>query len=395
MLVKKLRHGTVFGFYSKENASQYNCYFKDHNSLISYDTEKSFEYNDVTRYSAALFTNHCCDEFFRDTQLKDQPDDTDGFQNSLLINCIRARSRYVDIFMRSFREFEWDIKPIVPGYYRIKISTTRSLRRLLSFASLFSLVNAIQNRECDQYDDGLLIKYAKLIQYLDSPYFVRYIFKANLIRRESTFGKLRQYLETDSIKLVPGNNFLQRMRFVEQNINGQVIIDIGCGEGKYLRNAKKVEHYYAVEREETRREQAMRKIEKDGLENVTVLDSLDALPDIPAKKTIFLTEVIEHNTYNDAITLLKRCLLPNSCVIVTTPNRDFNIHYSDLDEPNDDVADTEPHFRHEDHHFELSGDEFQTFVTEATQGVDCKIRFASIGDKVDGVSPQSAAVIEV
>lgn len=395
MLVKKLRHGTVFGFYSKENTSQYNCYFKDHNALISYDPDKPFEYNDITRYGAALFTNHCCDEFFRDLQLKNLDGDVEGFHHSLLINGIHVRARYLDIFMRSFPGFQWDVKPLVPGYCRLKISTNGSLRRLLSFASLFSLINAIQNGECNQHDDGLLVKYAKLIQYLDAPYFVRYIFKANLIRRQATFGKVQPCLETEKIKLQPGNNFLQRMRFVEKNITGSVIVDVGCGEGKYLRYAKKVDHYYAVERDPERQNQARRKIEKDNLENVTLLDSVEQLPDTLARKTVILTEVVEHNAYDDAIALLKSCLLPDSRVIVTTPNRDFNVHYSDQWEPDvDSEGQDETGFRHEDHKFELSGEEFQKFIDMATAGVDCRVTFVAIGDTVDGVSPQSAAVIE-
>ncbi|MCL2119622.1 MAG: hypothetical protein FWH27_14495, partial [Planctomycetaceae bacterium] len=343
MLVKTLRHGTVFGFYSKDNPSQYNCWFKDHNALISYDPDKPFEYNDTTRYSAALFTNHCCDEFFRDVQLKDQADDTEGFQHSLLINCIRAKEKYVEIFSRTFHDFQWEITPIAPGFYRIKLSTSGTLRRLLCFVSLFSLINAIQNGECGHYDDGLLVKYAKLIQYLDAPYFVRYVFKVNLIRSEAVFGKLKPYLNTDAIQLVPGNNFFHRMQFVAQNLDGQAIIDIGCGEGKYMRYAKRVDHYYAIERDESRRAAAERKCQKDRLENVTILESPDELPDMDVRKTFLLTEVIEHNSYDDALALFQRCLVPDSRIIVTTPNRDFNVHYAgtDHDEPKGNLAESD------------------------------------------------------
>ena len=419
MLVKRLRQGTVFGFYSKNNPSQYNCWFKDHDSAISYDPGATFEYNDTTRYSAALFTNHCCDEFFRDTCLKDLPEDTPGFHNSLLINCMRAKARYLQIFSAWFRDFQWEITPITQGYYKIKLSTQGTLRRLLSFAVVFSLINAIQNGECDYIDEGLLVKYAKLIQYLDAPYFVRYVFKVNLIRSEAAFGKLKQYLNTDAIQLQYGHNFFQRMRFVEQNIAGETIIDVGSGEGKYLRFAKKADHYYAVEREESLRETIDRKCRRDQRDNVTILESLDDLPEIDGRKTIFLTEVIEHNPYNEAVALLRRCLLPDSRVLVTTPNRDFNVNYYD-EEATDETSgfglrtsgdnfeplkpeirnrkpedDADLWLRHEDHHFELTEQEFREFIVAATDGVDCKIKFYAVGDKVAGVSPQSGAVIDV
>jgi len=444
MLVKRLRQGTVFGFYSKNNLSQYNCWFKDHDSSISYNPGEMFEYNDTTRYSAAVFINHCCDEFFRDLLLKDLPEDTVGFNNSLLINCIRAKARYLEIFSHWFRDFQWEVSlagvpavsldgvpavslagvpavtPVTQGYYRIKLSTNGTLRRLLCFASVFSLINAIKNGECEHYDEGLLVKYAKLIQYLDAPYFVRYVFKVNLVRGESTFGKLKQYLNTDTIQLQHGHNFLHRMRFIEQHLDGTSIIDVGSGEGKYLRFAKKVDHYYAIERVESLRATIERKCQRDQRENVTILESIDELPVVEGRKTILLTEVIEHNSCDEAMALLKRCLLPDSRVIITTPNRDFNVYYFDDEaaettleyESAGEVAadlraasasefgeseyeDIDMRLRHEDHRFELTDLEFREFITTATAGVNCNVKFFAVGDKVDGISPQSAAVIDV
>ena len=434
MLVKRLRQGTVFGFYSKNNHAQYNCWFKDHDSAISYNPGEMFEYNDTTRYSAALFTNHCCDEFFRDLQLKDLPEDTAGFNNALLINCIRAKAKYLEIFSHWFRDFQWEITPISQGYYRIKLSTNGTLRRLLCFASVFSLINAIKNGECDYIDEGLLIKYAKLIQYLEAPYFVRYVFKVNLVRSEATFGKLKQYLNTDTIQLQHGHNFLHRMRFIEQHLDGKTIIDVGSGEGKYLRFAKNADHYYAIEREESLREIIERKCRRDQRENVTILESLDELPVVDGRKTLILTEVIEHNPYDEAMALLKRCLLTgcgshdspfHSRILITTPNRDFNVYYFDDEasgfglQTSETVAGTERNemtgfqppkpevrslkpdedadlwLRHEDHHFELTEQEFREFITTATDGVNCNVKFFAVGDKVDGISPQSGAVIDV
>ena len=63
MIVKQLRQGLLFGYYSHNNPTQFNCWFKDHDSQVSYDADKEFEFNDVTRYSAATFVNNCFDEF--------------------------------------------------------------------------------------------------------------------------------------------------------------------------------------------------------------------------------------------------------------------------------------------------------------------------------------------
>jgi len=101
MIVKQLRQGLLFGYYSQNNSTQFNCWFKDHDAQVSYDADKEFEFNDVTRYSAATFVNNCFDEFFHDVIAKDQENDTPGFQNSLLINCIHARKRLLDVFNAS------------------------------------------------------------------------------------------------------------------------------------------------------------------------------------------------------------------------------------------------------------------------------------------------------
>ena len=408
MIVKQLRHGLLFGYYSKGNDRQFNCWFKDSGSQVSYDVDKEFEFNDVTRYSAASFINNCLDEFFHDVNVKELEDDVEGFENSLYINCIRARERGLDIFRRSFDDFTLEYEPMALGFFKVRIQTRQTLRKLLCFAGILSLINAIQNRELKIVDDKLLIKYAKFIQYLDAPYFVRYQFKANLIHRGKLFDEVREYLDTETIKFAFGHNFSQRLHFVDKNIVGETIIDMGCGEGQYLRFAKKVGQYFAIDRDEICREQTCRRIEKLELDNVAVLEAFGQLPDISGKKTILLTEVIEHNSKEEAFELLKQCLLPESRIIVTTPNRDFNVHYTfdddDVETTAGDnvsvvpVAEAEPSaepLRHHGHVFEFTDDEFRAFISESVVGKDAKIQFVKLGDSVDGVTPQSAALVDI
>jgi len=390
MIVKQLRQGLLFGYYSRDDPTQFNCWFKDHDSQVSYDADKEFEFNDVTRYGAATFVNNCFDEFFHDVVAKDQEDDVVGFRNTILINCLRSRATMFEVFDRSFRDFSLEYEPLAAGFHRVRIHTNQTLRKLLCFTAVIALVNAIQNREMRFIDDGLLVKYAKFIQYLDAPYFVRYIFKAYLIRRESIFAQVRQYLETDTIKLFPGHNFQQRMRFIERNIVGTSIIDVGCGEGRYFSLAGKVDKYYAVDRDENSLEQCRNRIEKREQNNVELFESLDELPTISGRKTLLLTEVIEHNTPEDALALVRRCLLPETRILVTTPNRDFNVHYK----PDDEDEDSDDDFRHEGHVFEFSDAEFRTFIATAIEASGATVQFFNLGDCADGITPQSAAIIE-
>ena len=404
MIVKQLRQGLLFGYYSRNNPTQFNCWFKDHDSQVSYDADKEFEFNDVTRYSAATFVNNCFDEFFHDVLTKDQDDDTAGFRNEISINCMRSRPGLFEVFDRSFHEFSLEYEPLATGFHRVRIRTNQRLRKLLSYASLFALINAIQNREMRFVPDDLLVKYAKFIQYLDAPYFVRYIFKANLVRREETFAQVRQYLETDAIKLMPGHNFRQRLRFIERNLAGETIIDVGCGEGQYFHLAKKTDKYYAVDRDEQCLEQCRHRVKKRQLNNIELFESLDDLPPIFGRKTLLLTEVIEHNTQGDAFALIRRCLLPETRILITTPNRDFNVYYKQDDEDVIDEGDDSRHvvgieesndLRHEGHLFEFSDTEFREFLTKAVEGSGATIQFFNLGDCVNGITPQSAAIVDV
>ncbi|MDR1485257.1 MAG: class I SAM-dependent methyltransferase [Planctomycetaceae bacterium] len=417
MLVKQLRQGLLFGYYSKDNPTQFNCWFKDHDAKVSYDANKEFEFNDVTRYSAASFVTNCFDEFFHDLTAKDQENDTLGFNNSLLINCIHIKKRLLRIFNNSFRDFDLNYEPLTQKFFRVRIRTNQTLRKLLCYTNVLALVSAIDNREIRFADDRLLLKYAKFIQFLDAPYFIRYLFKTNLIRREETFFHLRPFLETETIKLSMGYNYFQRSQFIEQNLVGSVIIDVGCGEGYYLRFAKKVEKYYAIDRDENCLEQCRHRIKHLELDNVELLESLDELPTISVPKTLLLTEVIEHNTQEDAFELVRRCLLPETRIIITTPNRDFNVNYCGNDENNeqdntneeynivtvnenngkdeqDENTQDESNFRHKGHVFEFCDAEFRNFILQTVVGSGAKVTFFQLGDQVDGVTPQSAAIIE-
>jgi SAM-dependent methyltransferase len=398
MVVKSLRHGLLFGYYTPENETQFNCWFKDSATQVSYDPDQKFEFNDVTRYSAASFVNNCFDELFHELNVKDLENDIEGFDNALLINCIRAKQRGLDIFARSFRDFQMEYQPLVPGFFQIRIRTKQTLRKLLCFAGVITLINAIQNREFRNTPDDILIKYAKFIQFLDAPYFVRYQFKANLIHQGAVFDRLRQYLDTEKIRFTFGHNFSQRIFFIEKNIVGSVIIDIGCGEGKYLRFASKAKRYYAIDRDEECREKTLHRAAKLETDKIIVLESLDELPIINEQKTVLLTEVIEHNTPEQALELLRKCLLPKCRIIVTTPNKDFNIHYDYIEndnEPDNEANETETSFRHHEHLFELTEAEFKEFIAKATENIPAQIQFYKLGDCVDGVTPQSAAIIDV
>ena len=104
-----------------------------------------------------------------------------------------------------------------------------------------------------------------------------------------------------------------------------------------------------------------------------------------APVNIILTEVIEHNTPAQAAALVKKCLSLNfHKLVITTPDSRFNAYY---------FEEGEESRRHEDHHFEWTDKEFQSFIKECVGAQPFAYTFYGIGDKINGVTPTQAVVI--
>jgi hypothetical protein len=98
---------------------------------------------------------------------------------------------------------------------------------------------------------------------------------------------------------------------------------------------------------------------------------------------IILTEVIEHNSMDEAKALITKALSYNfNKLIITTPNVEFNPFYS--------MEDT---FRHEDHCFELTRDEFRSLITSCIEGNKVNVEYFYLGDSLNGIQPTQGCII--
>ena len=97
-----------------------------------------------------------------------------------------------------------------------------------------------------------------------------------------------------------------------------------------------------------------------------------------------MSEVIEHNTKENATVLIKQALgLQFASIIITTPNADFNKYYSETMER-----------RHDDHQFEPTADEFRQLIVDSVIDVpNLEICFDFIGDKINGIQPTQVCII--
>lgn len=297
----------------------------------------------------------------------------------------------MDIFPKYFPDFCLEADMLFDKNYSIKISTKRSLSDLVNYAALFFVLNILHNKN-DYFEgnESQLTKYIHSMGRLNAPYFMRYIFRVNLVRSEKKFKEHKELLEAvegKKIEMVFGNTNEQRLNAVKDKINkDQVILEIGCGEGNTtLALAKKAIQndlpYYAIDIDEAVREIVANRAGRKKLTNVVLLESFEAFTElddrpVPGMLDVLLVEVIEHMEKEAATEFVKKvldfCKTDARTLIVTTPNIDFNVNYA-LEG-----------YRHDDHKFEFTQAEFDVWVEDLTEEGIQAYPFG-IGDTVDGV----------
>ena len=244
-------------------------------------------------------------------------------------------------------------------------------------------------------DDFFAKKYGRILTNISNvPYFVFYLFIKRVVKSPKQFENLRPrfeaYLKRQGLetKLTSLPTHQARVDFILNRLDYSLpILDVGCGEFIYFHKIMKkpyFENYYAID-EDPKFDILANNIKKDVDTNSLIFST--NFSDIPTDKiyNIILTEVIEHNEIEEAKQLVKKVLEYNmkSCVI-TTPNVEFNKYYSD------DIES-----RHDDHDFELTRDEFKSFIEECLlQFSHLKVAYDYIGDEINGVQPTQVAIIE-
>lgn len=178
-------------------------------------------------------------------------------------------------------------------------------------------------------------------------------------------------------------NDLRYEKIVEtaQSLDPKTIVDFGSGEGKLsvrLAFMDGVKEILAVEPSEAENLKAKRRFDKAKevpgfVEPKTLWGSLFYYDErLKGKDLIVLCEVIEHideQRLPKAMDLILHQYAPKS-FIITTPNREYN-----------DVYDMEDHFRHDDHRFEWTREEFQTWCKERNHQHLYELEFFGIGEE--------------
>lgn len=394
MIVRDIRQGFGFGFYG--TAEKYLIYFSERNGKMSYkdNPNQSFEYLNKYKYTSPVFPLNAITQFFSSSIKSKHIDDTDEFKHKLVyyscsidfysLKNIKKISEY-------FKFINIEYAKQSPGTYKVKLSHT-NIYTLLHFATIFFGIISCFHNAHDNVTDGIIEKILVSMNVLKAPYFARYIVSSRLIKNKATFSKFKQLLNTDSILIKYGNTHMQRKEHIMNHVNlKRNIIDIGCGEGYYalLFAPKLVENdsllnYYAIDTNKEELKKVINRAKTGGINNIVTLNDYTEIYDT-SNCDVLMTEVIEHNEKEYSTKLIKWVLdnLDFNKIIITVPNRDFNLNYN-----------LEKEFRHDDHIWEPTQNEFKEFMANILKDYNnLDIQILNIGDSVDNVHVTQGMVV--
>jgi 3' terminal RNA ribose 2'-O-methyltransferase Hen1 len=161
----------------------------------------------------------------------------------------------------------------------------------------------------------------------------------------------------------------------------QRVIDLGCGEGKLLRAMLRDEHYFAeivgVDVSVRALDIARQRLERlpDGLrDRVKLLHGSLMYRDqrLAGFDAATVVEVVEHLD-PPRLSAFERVLFEFArprLVVLTTPNREYNALFETL------PADA---FRHRDHRFEWTREEFQSWARRVAERFGYEVEFLPVG----------------
>ena len=403
LYIKTLKKGVIAG--NAVNKNYYEVVFQD--TKFSYLPEESNQI-DYQSYCSPLVVLHILNELF--VHILKSKDEYNA-QEMNWLNTTRGEidtapctieipSFYIDsnwyrngrfLLMKYFPGIE--LKQQSPRIFKLTI-TAKSVFEAINLLSLTSLFTHITNNYAvfTYIDDSLAQKYGRILTNIDNvPYFVFYLFIMRAVKNESQFNELKSIFEEYLAKyglnaeLVKLGTYQQRVYFIIGNLELDIpVLDIGCGELTYYKrimNRGFKAPYYAVDKDEKFEriaEIVSRRYDENRLEFFTDLDDFKLKENV----NIILTEVIEHNPLNEANVLIKKALQYNfNKLIITTPNVEFNKFYS-LEEGS----------RHDDHHFELTGNEFKELIEKCIEG-KYNVEYFGLGDKINGIQPTQGCII--
>lgn len=213
IVVKSNRQGYLFGFYplidGVKETNQYCIYFKDASDEVSYKKhdDESFEYLSSSKYTNARFINDSIEELMRSARegvhtYQERKEEYDiPAIHTIMFNMIETQYKTIDIFQRYFENIKITSEEIVKNNFRITFETIEPivLSQFLCIVNLFGIFAVLNSNDFIYLHEGMTEKYLRILNKIDVPYFIRYLFKVRLLREPKKFEKCKQGLEQTNL----------------------------------------------------------------------------------------------------------------------------------------------------------------------------------------------------
>lgn len=398
MQIKDIRQGFGYGFFPKESENTYIIFFRDGANEMSYKEYpgQQYEYLNRLRYTSPIFVLNAISEFLHSaTKERSVNDEVNKFIHkiSYVTNIDNQTFKMIERVNRFFPDFKISIDKKAEVTYKINIETIKSLYHLLNFSVMYFSIIAMLGEYDIDLNEGLIDKLIRCLNVCDAEYYIRYIVSSRVLTSKKLYEKYKGSLERDGMKLLFGNTAVHRREFIKGLVSfDKSIIDIGCGgQGSYcIPFSQKIAEmkYYAIDTDENELDILRKKVSSKELSNVVILNSHKLLLNEisnECKYDVIITEVVEHIERNESQEMI-RWVINNinfDKIIVTTPNRSFNKYYM-LDDNT---------FRHDDHKWEYTEDEFKVYISEINLE-QFKITYLDIGDTVNEISCSQGVLIQ-
>lgn len=373
-----IRQGVGIGWF--ENLTRYKMVFLDGLDECSFnDYPDQFAYLNPNEYAHPQAGLNLMSTLLDTATKKDSEYDLVEEQ-TLIIESLQIKDRTIKTFQNHFQNFVIEAESLRwPEYKRLKIKHTGKVKSILQFASVFLLTAMFDNHQWFDKSSDLISKYLNMVVELDVPYLIRYMFKFYLLQSKVDFDKAIPILSTsptNEFHFCYGSNQRCREDWVKSQVRSDTIVDIGCGEGNYMKLSKNVSNYYAFDTDPEVLKAAERKAKR--FNNVQVFSEFTLIPTGPCD--IILSEVIEHIELDDLPAFLQSLnTFDWQRIIITTPNAKFNDNYLLHDD-----------FRHDDHKWEMGGLELYEMLSNYYKNMN----LYAVGDVVNGVATTNGLVIE-
>ena len=404
LYLKPLRKGQIAG--NMIDMHHYEAIFQD--EKYSYLPEESNQI-DYQSYCSPLTVLHICNELFshilksRDEFAQKEILWLKRTQGELDTVPCRIEIPSFYIFSNWFRGGRFLLTKYFEGIV-VEKQSSRIFSLTVSAPTIFEAFNllclvALFTHTTNEYgvftfiDDLLAQKYGRILTNIRNvPYFVFYLFILRAVKSENQYHELKpvfeKYLADEGLQvdLKWQGTKQQRMQFITNRLDMETpILDIGCGDLEYYKKMMKLGfkgQYYAMDKAEnieTLSRHIAKRYEED---NLTFFNSLNEFSS-QDKLNVLLTEVIEHNSVDEAKALIRQALEYNvNQMIITSPNVEFNRFYN-MENP----------LRHDDHVFEPTMAEFRALIEECAAGKDCTVEYFYLGDSINGIQPTQGCII--